>query len=109
MEFFQSLYPEAEIKTLIKALKVLQENLGDFQDLEVQVSNLKHFGQQMLEQGLTAAEAIMAMGILVQGLEQRQHQVRKEFADRFAEFQQAENRRLFKALFAPQPKLEATE
>ncbi len=36
MEFFAPLFPENEIKTLIKALKLLQDNLGNFNDYSVQ-------------------------------------------------------------------------
>ncbi|MGD8911892.1 MAG: CHAD domain-containing protein, partial [Candidatus Thiodiazotropha sp.] len=36
MEFFQSLYPKPAMRELIKALKVILDNLGEFQDLEVQ-------------------------------------------------------------------------
>ncbi len=99
MEFFQSLYPPAEIKQLIKTLKVLQNNLGDFQDFEVQASYLKWFGEQMLEAGNTPATSLMAMGILVERLLNRQQQVRTEFANRFVTFSRPKNQKQFKALF----------
>ncbi len=99
MEFFQSLYPPSEIKALIKVLKILQDNLGDFQDYEVQVSTLKQFSQQMLEEGQTPATTIMAMGVLVESLAERQHQTRQAFAARFDEFALQENQAHFKGLF----------
>ncbi len=100
MEFFQSLYPGGKIKALIKVLKAFQENLGDFQDYEVQAASLKHFSEQMMEEGEVPAAALMAMGILVDGLERRQHQAREEFAQRFADFSLPENRMHFAELFA---------
>jgi CHAD domain-containing protein len=103
MEFFQSLYPPEKIKSLIGALKALQENLGDFQDLEVQAQNLKGFSRQMLETHDAPAETLMAMGILVANLTERQHQARAAFSACFAEFVRADHHTLFKALFTAQP------
>ncbi|MEN8131348.1 MAG: CHAD domain-containing protein [Pseudomonadota bacterium] len=103
MEFFQSLYPPSDIKALIKVLKILQDNLGDFQDYEVQVATLKTFSQQMLKEGKTPAETLMAMGILVESITERQHQARREFAERFHRFSLPENQKHFRALFAEQP------
>ncbi len=99
MEFFQSLYPSNEIKALIKVLKILQDNLGDFQDYEVQVTTLKHFSHQMMEEGKTPAETFMAMGILVESLDKRQHETREEFAARFEQFASADHQKHFKGLF----------
>jgi CHAD domain-containing protein len=100
MEFFQSLYRAQHIKALIKVLKVLQDNLGDFQDFEVQVAKLKEFSHQMMQETQDSAETFMAMGILVESLELRQHQTRAEFAARFQQFAMHENQQRFKALFA---------
>jgi CHAD domain-containing protein len=103
MEFFQSLYPAEEIKLLIKALKVLQENLGEFQDLEVQGSQLKCFSQQMMEESRVSAATLLAMGMLVADLMKRQHQAREGFATRFKAFTEPSTRALFKKLFAARP------
>ena len=100
MEFFQSLYPAQDIKALIKVLKVLQDNLGDFQDFEVQVAKLKEFSHQMMKEAKAPAETFMAMGILVESLDQRQHETREEFAARFQQFAMHENQQRFRALFA---------
>jgi CHAD domain-containing protein len=98
MEFFQSLYPKPAIRELIKALKVILDNLGEFQDLEVQARALEKFGQQMLKEG-TPASALMAMGILVGKLLERQEQARSEFVDLFAEFSSESNQNAFQQLF----------
>ena len=100
MEFFQSLFPDSEIKALIKALKQLQDNLGDFQDYEVQVMTLRKFSQQMVAEDAAPAEALLAMGMLIEGLERRQHAARAEFATCFAGFEQQENREHFRQLFS---------
>jgi CHAD domain-containing protein len=97
MEFFQSLYPKPVIRELIKALKVILDNLGEFQDLEVQAHSLEHFGEQMLKEGAPAS-ALMAMGILVGKLLERQQQARSEFVDLFSEFSSESNQIAFQQL-----------
>ena len=100
MEFFQSLYPEHQIKYLIKNLKGLQEVLGDFQDYAVQEHNLKLFSEEMMTLN-THANTFLAMGVLVQDLDAHKCRARKDFASRFEDFKQEENRSAFKLLFAP--------
>ncbi|MGD2138087.1 MAG: CHAD domain-containing protein [Gammaproteobacteria bacterium] len=99
MEFFQSLFPEGKIRELIRELKTLQDNLGDFQDYEVQVAALKQFGQQMVDEDSVPAETLLAMGMLIDGLERRQHGAREEFAGRFANFALPKNQDKFRKLF----------
>jgi CHAD domain-containing protein len=101
MEFFKSLYPSASIRSLIKTLKVFQDNLGDFQDLDVQVATLRRFSHQMVEEGVGSPETLMAMGILVENLQTRQHQTREAFSERFAEFSLPKNQKHFRELFSP--------
>jgi len=100
MEFFQSLYPAARIRKLIRALKALQDNLGNFQDYEVQAATLKKFSHQMVEESRVSADTLLAMGMLIDGLERRQHQAREEFAGRFADFSLQKNQDRFRKLFA---------
>ncbi|MGB5259826.1 MAG: CHAD domain-containing protein [Gammaproteobacteria bacterium] len=100
MEFFQSLFPAGRIKRLIGVLKALQDNLGDFQDFEVQVLTLKRFSEQMVEEAGVPARTLLAMGMLIEGLERRQHQARVEFSERFTAFSLPENQARFQALFA---------
>lgn len=99
MEFFQSLYPEKKIEKMIKALKKFQDILGDFQDYEVQEHHLKKFAEEMMAEDVPA-ETFIAMGVLVQNLQQNRERVREEFAGRFEQFQQAKNQALFSELFA---------
>lgn len=103
LEFFASLYPRGQIKGLIKALKVLQENLGDFQDLDVQAEKLAQFSQDMMQEGEHRVETYMAMGVLVEQFLARKKDVRAEFAQRFAAFSSAEVEGHFR-LLCNQPK-----
>jgi CHAD domain-containing protein len=100
MEFFQSLYPTGDIKELIRALKTLQDNLGNFQDYEVQVITLKKFSHLMVAEGVVPPDTLLAMGMLIDGLERRQHQAREEFGGRFADFSLQDNQDRFRKLFA---------
>jgi len=99
MEFFQSLFPAKKITALIRTLKLLQDNLGRFQDYEVQVTSLQQYSRQMAEEGMAGAGTLMAMGMLIDGLKQRQRETRREFAERFETFSVAANHARFRKLF----------
>lgn len=101
LEFFVSLYPAGKIKKLIRALKILQDNLGNFQDYEVQVYTLKNFSHQMVTEGTVPPDTLLAMGMLIDGLERRQHEAREEFAGRYALFSRQKNQERFRELFLP--------
>ena len=102
MEFFRTLYPTGRIRKQIKALKSLQDNLGDFQDLEVQAEALKQFGHEMqAEKGNLPSDTFMAMGALIDSLYRRQEIERHNFAERFELFASPENQAVCKELFNP--------
>lgn len=100
MEFFQSLYPADVISKQIKALKGLQDTLGDFHDLEVQVEALRGFGHTMqAEQADLPGEVFMAMGVLIDSLYKQQVIERQNFSGRFARFARPGNRKFCHDLF----------
>lgn len=99
MEFFQSLYPAGEVKPLIKALKQLLDNLGNFQDLAVQAEKLGDMAHTMADSGQANVDTLLAMGALVGGLLERQQQARQEFARIFANFDTDANTDAYKSLF----------
>jgi len=102
LEFFRSLYDEAEIGKLVKALKHLQDNLGDFNDLEIQQVSLQRFAHEMFQEGLATGETLMALGRLVDRLETRQEAERQRFQQEFSKFASKKNRARFRALFKQQ-------
>jgi CHAD domain-containing protein len=104
IEFFQALYPAKKVSLLIKPLKNLLDNLGNFQDLEVQADKIREYARQMVEQGETPHDTLLAMGMLVDSLLRRQQQVRIEFAERFASFSNPKNQGIFQTLFASETK-----
>ncbi|MEM8996336.1 MAG: CHAD domain-containing protein [Acidobacteriota bacterium] len=105
MEFFRSLYPTKEIDKAIRELKRLQDNLGDFNDYEVQEAAMGRFADQ-LSQSMAAddrdpASTLLAMGRLQAHLDDGRTRERWRFAERFERFASVENRARFEALFKP--------
>lgn len=99
MEFFRSLFPAETVGALVRALKTFQDNLGEMQDLHVQQEQLGRFERQMAKEGALAPETADAMERLIEGLAQRQTEVRLEFADRFEAFSAPETVRAFRQTF----------
>jgi CHAD domain-containing protein len=97
LEFYSSLYPRREIGGLIKQLKILQDNLGEFNDLYVQRVELRSFLQKS-RRG-TSVETGAAIGELVAHLEIRQHAVRQDFGRAFSAFAAKANTKRFRKLF----------
>jgi CHAD domain-containing protein len=95
LEFFQSLYAPEVVKPFIKTLKGLQDQLGRFQDREVQATALRN-----LAPDVDSPPTVMAMGVLVDRFIKEEAQARTEFADRFASFASREQRALVKEHFA---------
>lgn len=99
LEFFRSLYPPEQVTQLVNALRRLQDNLGDFNDLQVQQTNLSRFAREMSDEGLASVDSLLAMGRLVERLSQRQNGERQRFARCWTDFATPITRRQFERLF----------
>jgi len=99
IEFFKNIYPEDQVRPLVKALKRLLDNLGEYQDLEVHAEHLRDYAKQMRNEGGASVETLLAMGALVADLLRRQEAARKAFAKRFRRFDTKENRAAYERLF----------
>jgi CHAD domain-containing protein len=99
LEFFLSLYPPKQARTLVKVIKVLLDNLGNFQDLEVQAHSLRDLAEQVVEEDSVGPDTLLAMGALICCLTERQQYARDDFARIFAGFDTREHRQQFKTLF----------
>jgi CHAD domain-containing protein len=104
LEFFSSLYDQKEIGRLVRALKKLQNNLGDFNDFAVQraalqgiVDDLSSGSRKMPEQTGRAVEHIR------RHLEEQQDATRKAFHIRFDAFSAPEVVAIFGHLFGETP------
>ncbi len=99
LEFFDSLYDADGITPPIKALKRLQDNLGEINDLEVQQSALGRLAREMQRDGPAPADCLLAMGRLMGHYERQQRKERRRFTDCFARFDEKSTRKRFKRLF----------
>lgn len=100
MEFFTPLFDEKEIKKLIKSLKVLQDNLGKFNDYSVQRGFLRQIVMTSLtdfkEHEIQVTEAIGALTAMLFRLQRKE---RNQVMKNFARFDSEETRSLFRLLF----------
>ncbi len=99
LEFFRTLFESRTMRELIFELKRLQVNLGDFNDYEVQQSRMEEFADEILSQGAVSARTLLAMGRLVEKLEEGQNGERRRFHKIFDRFSSARNRKSFRCLF----------
>ena len=99
MEFFRALYPSKEIDPLIRAFKKLQDNLGDFNDYEVQRLKMAELADEMMPRKSASAATMLAMGRLVAFLDEAQEKERLSFEVRFLTFMEPHRQASFKALF----------
>ena len=99
MEFFQSLYPKNELRVLVRLMKRILDNLGDFQDLAVQATHLRALAERLHHEGRADTDTLLAMGGLITHLLERQLKARAEFADTFSGFLADETRQRLRTLF----------
>jgi CHAD domain-containing protein len=99
LEFFTSLYPKETVTQLVKELKLVQDILGGFNDMEVQQRRLAEFADELMSTGKARSETVFAMARLSDAMAQRQEDFRLAFTDRFASFSCADSRRLYRSTF----------
>lgn len=107
VEFFSSLYPSEATKPMIKTLKGLLDNLGEFQDLEVQAHKLQHFAELMQQEDSVPLSTLLTMGALVGDLLRHQETARSQFEKKFHAFDTQENREAYRQLFRSKAHLAA--
>ena len=96
--FGAPLYPADVVKPMTKVLKSFQDVLGRHQDREVQATMLRSFSDAVAAQP-NGAEGLMAMGRLIERLEEQEAAARAEFSGRFAEFSSRAQRKLVRDTF----------
>jgi CHAD domain-containing protein len=103
LEFFAPLHDRAEQAKVVGELKRLQDCLGEFQDTEVQVGEIRALATAMLEAGEAPAVTLLAMGEVTAGLALRQRAAREDFGRRFAAFAGIDGQRRISALLRGKP------
>jgi CHAD domain-containing protein len=98
LECFGSLFDASDVAVVVKALKGLQDCLGEFQDTEVQATALAAFGDELIARGTVSAATLLAMGGVVEHLDERGRAARRRFAERFAAFDHPDIRPVFRRL-----------
>jgi CHAD domain-containing protein len=96
LEFFSALFSANEIHFLVARLKLLQDNLGRFNDLSVQQSFLRNYLENKTEPPVNLS---MAIGGLITLLYQKQVEERKKILANFQQFDDVEIQVKFKQLF----------
>ncbi|WP_395153329.1 CHAD domain-containing protein [Ilumatobacter sp.] len=97
IECFSSILPDKSRKKYVKQLKALQENLGEHQDAEVHIALLRSITPELVS-AEADANTMVAIGELIQRLEQTRLAARTEFAERFADYDSAATQHSFDAL-----------
>jgi len=103
LECFHHLYPDETRAAVVRELKALQDNLGEFQDCQVQAAALRSMADELLASRAAPAATLMAMGRLADALEGREARARAEFGTRFGRFDSPRNRKRFEELLAAGP------
>jgi CHAD domain-containing protein len=98
LEFFAPLHDRAAQAKVVGELKRLQDCLGEFQDTEVQIGEIRALATAMLAAGEAPAVTLLAMGEVTAGLVSRQRAAREDFARRFAAFAGIDGQRRMSAL-----------
>jgi CHAD domain-containing protein len=98
IECFGGLYDKSARSAFVSRLKALQDTLGAHQDAEVHATALRAIADDP-RQGWTA-DTLLAIGQLIERLEQRRVARREELADRFGAFDSKDTRKALKALLA---------
>lgn len=110
MEFFSPLFPEENLKMLIKALKLLQDNLGRFNDYSVQQKFLRHILSEKISAfGNAKVKVAESVGALTAILHRLQSKERREVMKNFALFDSQETRAAFTQLFHTQENEESVD
>ena len=100
MEFFTPLFPAEEMRRLIKSLKVLQDNLGRFNDYSVQQQFLAGVAGDP-RRDFQVLQIAQAIGALTAMLYRLQMEERGKIMENFSLFDSPEVRAEFQKLFHP--------
>jgi len=98
LEFFAPLYDSAALSKVVGDLKRLQDCLGEFNDTEVQIAEIRTLAAAMLAAQEAPAVTLLAMGEVIAGLAGRQQAARADFERRFAAFADAAGKRRMSVL-----------
>jgi CHAD domain-containing protein len=99
LEFFQSLYPLEKIQFLIKKLKLLQDNLGELNDLVIQQRRLIDSAREISPATRGEKNTVLTLGILIGKLNEKQLIIKREFSKLFSNYADSEVQTIYDDLF----------
>lgn len=100
MDFFGPVFPKAALRSLLKPLKGLQENLGMFNDYSVQQASLQAFLLKLCDdQAHARIEIAQSVGALIVVLHTHQLEERAKVMKSFARFNSPKTQQTFSELF----------
>jgi len=99
LEFFATLYEPQHMKQFIRQLKMLQNNLGDFNDLSVQQEMLADYLSNLRPGSRKSQELAASIGGLMTDLATQHHWVRAHFEEAFTHFCRPQNMQLYREIF----------
>jgi CHAD domain-containing protein len=102
LEFFSSLFAQEKINFLVGNLKILQDNLGEINDLFVQQRRLFDSAKEIFPRNRTEKNAVLALGILIGKLNEKQQIIKKEFSKSFSQYADFHVQKIFDELFKAQ-------
>jgi CHAD domain-containing protein len=102
LEFFSSLFVRQKMQYLIENLKLLQDNLGDYNDLVVQQQKLYESLQSISSRTKAGKNTVLTLGILIGKLNEKQQRVKKAFAKTFSSYSDPKVQKIFDELFKVQ-------
>ncbi len=103
LELFASIFPKKTTAQIIKKLKVLQDELGDFVDFSVQRRSLDEKLALIPAKNDSTKLLVAATGGLMATTFQKQEKARKKFHRRFNSFDNEESSQLFHHLLTSGP------
>nr|MDJ0621395.1 CHAD domain-containing protein [Desulfocapsaceae bacterium] len=100
LEFFSSFFVEEEVEYFRKQLKKLQNNLGDFNDVSVQLEMLTQSRHGLTGRSKRSVAIAAAIGGLITHLSEKHEKIRKNFEEVFDAFASKENVKKFHNIFS---------
>jgi CHAD domain-containing protein len=104
IQFFANLFSQKKINILVGQLKKLQDVLGDYNDLSVQVNYLFEIAKEMPANLVRLNKTLLVIGSLIGELETKRQSVKESFSETFTRFASRQNKQLFQDVFVLQPK-----
>jgi CHAD domain-containing protein len=98
LELYGSLYDPAVLAGVVRELKQLQDNLGEFQDCEIHAQRLHGFAEELRSSPDVATSVLMAVALVAGVFTDRQAAARSAFAGRFAAFSDRGNVRVLERM-----------